>query len=373
MLASVLTMLPPRCIAREIPFAAHADSAYTPVMIAVVLALMGAVCLAAVYVTATERMDYGSLHRRQLDVWASLAALVCLGGILFGGADAQRQLALRPYPERPGVAATIVPRLLAADLGHSDGAPQAEAVASDHVLASASDALPDGGPGAGPDEMRLRVDSDVRRSGRSSGGGASSPAGGEKPAYPFPTAVFAPMIGATPQPSAAVDLLPTTTPPLVRIATRFRDGSVTGTPTPTVGPPTAVPTAAPSVTPHCGDPQDIRLRVERLDTTLDRSDGDLAVRYSARIRNESLFPATMADVVVTALNQTAGSEYFGHATRPDITLAPGAVIGLAGAVTLTKSPPPFGSTDLCLSFVGETCGQRPPYSVIRRCRTVRGF
>jgi hypothetical protein len=137
--------------------------------------------------------------------------------------------------------------------------------------------------------------------------------------------------------------------------------------------PTEAPTRLASATPHCGDPEDIRLRVERLDTTLDRSGGDLVVSYRARIRNESPFPATMADVVVTALNHSAGSEHFGHATRPDVTLESGAVITLEGALTLTKSPPPFGSTALCLSFVGESCGKRPPYRVNRQCTTVRGF
>lgn len=345
--------------------------AYTRFMAAALLALAGAVLVAVVYVALAERMYDGSFHRRQLDTWVALAALVCLSGILYGGTVARRDVARRI----PRALATpiIVYRQHAPDLSRS-----ADLTVSDEVVPDAAQRIADevtqGGPVDGTeapiaDAQSADTGAESRRV-RSVGQPAEREA---LPVMRLPTPEVAPIFGATAAPPPLPSAAPSATLRPFGVATDIGQPFVTETPWPTSMPQTVEPTLVPSATPHCGEPDAIHLRVERLDTTLDRSGGDLVVRYRARIRNESDFPATMANIVVTALNHAAGSEQFGHATRPDVILSPGAVITLDGVVTLTKSPPPFGSTDVCLTAVGETCGRRPPYRVIRQCSTVRGF
>ncbi|MCE7938743.1 MAG: hypothetical protein DYG90_09230, partial [Chloroflexi bacterium CFX6] len=58
-------------------------------MVAVLFGLSVAVVTACAYTILSERMDYASVHRRQLDAWAAMAAVTCLVGILFGGAEAR--------------------------------------------------------------------------------------------------------------------------------------------------------------------------------------------------------------------------------------------------------------------------------------------
>ncbi len=106
---------------------------------------------------------------------------------------------------------------------------------------------------------------------------------------------------------------------------------------------------------------------------MERTGGQVIVHYLVRVRNDSAFPATMADVMITAVNRTGASEQFGSSRLPDVTLGPGGVIDVDGALTLVKAPGPFGTTDLCISFVGESCGQRAPYRVVRQCARVGGL
>ncbi len=343
-------------------------------MTAGVLALVSAVVLAVAYVALSERFSYSTIHRRQLDVWVAVGSLVCLGVMLYGAADAHRELRSHRLavdgsggPPRQVVYRIHQPNLrTVADLVDEPAlvdslpaAPAADEAAGMSLPAARSES---GGAGRG--------ETDAARSASESGQDNLSEAEADEV---VPTAILSPPESSTadlppiPQPS----LTPTFGP--IRVETMRPEPNPTFTPPATAMEPTSEPTRLSSPTPHCGDPEDIRLRVERLDTSLDRGGSKLVVEYRARIRNESTFPATMADVVITALNHDAGSEQFGHDTRPDVTLQPGAVITLEGTLTLTKMPPPFGSTDLCISFVGETCGRRPPYRVTRHCTTVRGF
>ena len=46
---------------------------------------------------------------------------------------------------------------------------------------------------------------------------------------------------------------------------------------------------------------------------------------------------------------------------------------LDGRVELAKRPSPFDLTQLCVSFVPETCGRSVPYRITKHCLTTRGF
>jgi hypothetical protein len=341
-------------------------------MAAGVLALVGAVVLAVAYVVLSERFPYATVHRRQLDVWAVVASLACLGVIVYGGADAQRTVRARRLAalDESSLPKQVYYRVHRADLRTLPSEAEEEPLPDAAV----------GSEGAVPQEGAITPASDTdARTAPDDGSQNDAAAGGELAADGEPGGFAVPPTlewvrvilpsdePPPPRPS------PTSTPDPIGVATQRHAPGSTATLPPTPDAPTQEATREPRPTPHCGDPEDIRLRVERLDTSLDRSGSELVVTYRARIRNESAFPATMADVMITALNHDAGSEQFGHATRPDVTLEPGAVITLEGALTLTKMPPPFGSTDLCISFVGESCGRRPPYRVVRQCATVRGF
>lgn len=342
-------------------------------MAAGVFALVGAAVVAVAYVVLSERFDYSTVSRRQIDVWAALTAFACLGVILYGGLEAQRELRRHPRQALPApLTRQVVHRLHQPDLrlvAAGGSVAEADSASADAAVSAVSGmSFPSDPPG----DWR-RSDEPARDRSSDDEDNVVEATATARTDAALPTAQTAPFVVPTQIGEPGPGPSPTATAMPIPIVTDRPPPLVTLTPHPTSDPPTPEPTSIASATPHCGDPEDIRLRIERLDTELGRRTGSLEVSYRARIRNESDFPATMADVVVTALNHSAGSDHFGHASRPDITLAPGAVITIEGALTLTKSPPPFGSTDLCLSFVGETCGRRPPYRVVRQCSTVRGF
>jgi hypothetical protein len=166
---------------------------------------------------------------------------------------------------------------------------------------------------------------------------------------------------ATPAPISLARATATALPPLAPIR-------------PELPPPTEVVPAQP--TPHCGDPAEIDLNVELLSAEAERDDeGELVVRYDVRLDNRSGFPLQLTSVRVTALNRTGGSEQYGVDARPDLTLPAADALRFSGAVALRKNPGPFGRTEVCISFVPETCGQRlpPNQRIMTRCRSVSGF
>jgi len=343
-------------------------------MITVPAALIAAAALAVVYAALSDRLDYASVHRRLLDTWSAIGALACIVVIVVGGAGAaastrraaELALAQRPAPiarRLPVDLVTPIPAAVNAP-GEPDGLWIAGAADSgDDGLELAVDGEMVGGPG---DTV---VDVENRSDGRSSGSEQAmapvwdQPVGAEADDTPaVPPVLFQEGVYPTPSPRVVYIVTPTPTP-------TSRDVLP---PPPTVGP-TPDMRVAPTATPHCGSPERIAFHVRIADAEV-RRDGDvLTVRYRARVESRSDFPITLANISVTAQNSASGSERYGHATLPDITLGPYESATLEGGVTLTKRPSPFGHTNLCIAMVGETCGLRPAYDVTRRCSSVAGY
>jgi hypothetical protein len=112
--------------------------------------------------------------------------------------------------------------------------------------------------------------------------------------------------------------------------------------------------------------------VRILEAEADQRADELLVRYRAEFTNNTAFPVTLADIDVSAQNR--GSERFGTDSPPNMLVQPGDTVPLEGSVRLTKRPSPITRTDLCISFVSESCGRREPFNnVTRRCQVVSGF
>lgn len=353
--------------------AAPSAGSYTRSMVSVIVALSVSVGLALVYSALVERLDEASVHRRQLDAWVAIGAFGCW--LVLAGNDlaVRRDMAiLRSHVDEADARPTQIVRRVFPDLSRafSDRAQEGNRATSDFRRDSPSTvaqgdavfAVLDAAPSAETDRERM---SD-----------ASQP---EEPALQAVSA-SSPESSLVIEQGVAVVAVPTEatparTPRLVAI--------VTPTPTPSPLPitplvPTSVPPtpdvrALPSATPHCGsaDAIDFTVRIERAEA--DRGPDGLKVHYRARIENRSAFPVTMTDISITAQNSASGSEHYGHALRADISLAPFDRVTIEGSIPLTKSPSPFGRTDLCFSMVGETCGERDPYDMLRRCSAVDGF
>jgi hypothetical protein len=137
--------------------------------------------------------------------------------------------------------------------------------------------------------------------------------------------------------------------------------------------PTPVPSPWVTPTPFCGDPRAIVLDLDVLDASLERSGGAQAVRYRAQVHNRSTFPVRLRDITVTLEGRDNTSERFGHERLSDVQVEPSVVHAVEGLLTLEKSPSPFGSAQLCVSLVTETCGQSLPYHATKRCIAARGF
>lgn len=342
----------------------------------VALGLTLAVC--GLYLLLSERFEPATLPRRQLDAWVALVTLGCLACITWEGFGARAMVAQQSGVDRQLAVAPATPvrRVRTPDL-RTLGVPSegraSPAVASEQaeelrlaVAPSAGEAestgtgsfLAEMGTGAArhreitwPKPFQVET--------------ASPPTVGyavERVTVLVPTATATPRLPATATPRPVE--WPTATPRLAPTAVPWL---------PTLVLATAEPLPLATATPHCGDPERIALRIKSIVAAVERDGGLLTVRYVARVRNDGDFPATMADVMVTAVNRSGGSEQFGHDRLPDVTLMAGAVIDLEGALTLVKSPGPFGTTDLCVSFVGESCGRRAPYRVIRQCGRVSGL
>ncbi len=344
-------------------------------MIALIALLVGLAVLAG-YLALSERLEAGTLPRRQVDAWAIVLAVICLAGIGWSGfqarlaGEAAAQLAYAPLPAWP----TPVRRLQMPDLtiDHGRWWPQAaaptSAVGALRSLALGSvdeEPLPPAGVGSGGGD-------DARSEGQSASDAAQAPefvvVVTEPPlsepvtALPLPTSTRPPPLPATATPRPV--MWPTATPWIVPTDARQR---------PTLFFATAEPRPLATRTPHCGSPERIELRVKSIAAEVDCTAGQMVVHYLVRVRNDSGFPATVAEVMVTAVNRSGASEQYGSVRLPDVTLEPGATIDLDGALTLVKAPGPFGTTDLCISFVGESCGQRAPYRVVRQCARVGGL
>jgi hypothetical protein len=348
-------------------------------MTATMVALVGAVATVIAYGALADRFDYASVRRRQLDVVAALVAFLCFGGIVYGGVQTRLHARDHRAPPAAPTVTTPAPDGAAADPGQAIAVAPAPSSAPVQLLAPPVD---------GPQPPPVPV-------GETAGGSGTGPDRDEPaltgyrgvplatlPALPTPVALatnaVAPTLGPTlvavvatatrlvaPATATAVSPIVTRVVPPVAPPTR-----TPVPPTPVL--PTQVPMPLPTSTPNCGNPAQAQVTMSDLSASADRSGTDLVIRFRAQVRNESAFPVTIADTSVTAVNKVAGAEQYGYARLPDVTIEPGAVITLDGAVNLTKLPPPFGTTELCVSFALDTCGLRAERPV-RQCHPVRGF
>lgn len=350
-------------------------------MLTTLLALTMAVLLAIGYGAVVSRVDDASVGRRQVDTWAVLAAFACLLFMGAGAADAAREAGIRrgqvarlraDLEAPPAVAVRHRrPSLRPGGMVGAAAAPPGTALAGGAVggepePGAAGDPAPSGAPAAG--EAAVPVDySDPEASTASEAPGEvlSGPDAGASLAVSGPADVPLPppLRGAWPAPTPRAVAYASPTPTRLPIQPL----------PPTPPPPTESIRALPTATPHCGEPSEIAvsLQIERAEA--ERRDDELVVRYVAAFANRSAFPVTVADLSVTALSGSSGSELYGHELKPDMLLPPSDRVVVEGAVKLDKAPSPFGTTELCIAFVGETCGRRQPYEVQRRCITVRGF
>lgn len=329
-------------------------------MLVAVGALIVAVATTVAYRLLTEHLEYASVRRRQLDVWAAGVAVLCLAGVVYGTAAARRSA-------RPGGPA------------------------------------PDGGPGTSPAPVKrqgpVRLDGGSEEGPAPAGEGLLTlgPPPGVGSAQPTPAAIMTARrvpdeVGSVASPTLLLQLPLPATPkvpppppdpaPTVLPTTTFEAGGgpnplpppATSTPpAPTALPPTAAPTALPTATPHCGDPAQIEVRIEDLRTRRRTVGRDLVVEFAFDVRNRSEFPVTLVDMRATVSRIGAGSEQFASMALEDVTIEAGAVYPVARRVTLEARPPPVGTVQLCITYAAESCGQRVPYSVGSQCQRVPGF
>lgn len=346
-------------------------------MFTVIAALAFAVILALVYSVVAERFDAAGINRRQFDAWVAIGAFGCWLALAGGDLTARREIAkLRSDADAPQARPTAVDRRIVPALRTPSSAEPGEPVAEGVLVrlpeenpeALEGESAPDGAASAVQDERRPAAGAEavVAESGRPADTvGATAPevvSSGDTSSIGASEATTAPQAPVRP---IVVIVTPTPSP------TRPMPVYTPVLPTPVA--PTPELGVLPTATPHCGSPDaiDFSVRIEQAEA--ERGPDGLKVRYRARIENRSPFPITLADISITAQNSAAGSEHYGHALRPDIALAAHDRVSIEGSIPLTKSPSPFGRTELCFAMVGETCGTRAPYTMLRRCSVVGGF
>jgi hypothetical protein len=182
---------------------------------------------------------------------------------------------------------------------------------------------------------------------------------------------------------SAVELQPLPvqpTPTLQRVVTRAPVVVTARPPTQVAILPTAtapVPTLAPELprepTPVCGDPHAIQVGLNILQARVDRDSDPQSVRYRVRIENDADFPVVASNIVVTAQDSRSGSDQFGSDRPSNVRMEGRHSVEIEGAVVLDKQPSPFGRSELCVSFVADSCGRQAPFPITRRCFFISGF
>lgn len=351
-------------------------------MLAALLALGGTVVTALIYVWLTERTDYATVNRRQIDAWAAISAVAFLTAIVYGGAE-MRQAALARARQPQLLPAVPAPReiLRVRHPSLDPAAPGAPAGVPMDATRAPESQSPPAAPGGGPLVVVLGT------------GGLSVDERQHEPnpselsplaAFPLPDQGFTPLLeptatvvarlGAPLVHHAPATATSAAAPPVARPVLVTVVPSPTRVPPPTAQPPTDEPPPPPAPTPHCGDPNRIDLRIEITEAEADRSGRPLSVRYASRVRNDTDFPLNLTDIVATAQDSRSGSDQFGSDRRGDVTIEPGHSVDIEGTITLEKFPSPFGRSELCISFVAETCGQRSSQRpVARRCSNIGGL
>ncbi|MFN2251257.1 MAG: hypothetical protein ACK2UL_05005 [Anaerolineae bacterium] len=343
-------------------------------MTASLLALAAAVATVVVYAVLADRMDYATVHRRQLDVWAALAGFACLTTILYGAADVRRSSAARAGLDGiDGQSPEIVYRQEAVVLEREPAAVDTGDYFGDTVVIIEPGTQPGtvdqaaASPGGGPvTPLEADAYSDPRPDGRV--WATDQPLVLVEDAVDS-RGVYTPALGTDPQSSPT----PTVGQIVIVATEKPAEPRYPTAPPPTQVPPTDAPAPRATATPHCGDPEDIEVGLEVAYARLLEGRDPQTVEYRAQVVNRSVFPVKLVDILVTIESQDVGAEQFGHAARQDVMVEPSVLFSLDGDVELKKSPSPFGTTQLCVSFVTETCGRSVPYQVTKRCLAVDGF
>lgn len=344
-------------------------------MLATPYALLGAVFTLLLYLALTEQLDYASVRRRQLDAWAAIFACVWLFGIAYGGASAVQERASAPPIHASDLAVPAIPRVHQPDLS-LPAAPESEASGEDDLgLAPASippalSVSTDGdGPSAASDaESKRGASAEDRRLDDREEAASSEPAevlAEDLPVLPPEAAPVSEIIALPP--SVPIEAPPTAVPVVIVLP------SAPPPPTATPRPPVAEPRAPLQPTPHCGNPNDIEVQLSILDAYAQRDADRHVVRYEVAIANKSGFPVEITNVVVTAQDAKSGNDQFGNERRSDMRIDALRDFTLDGGVVLEKHPSPFGRSELCVSFVTQTCGQRSRFPNTRRCENIRGY
>ena len=342
-------------------------------MNAALLALMSAVLTLLAYLLLTDQLEYATVRRRQIDAWAAMTALVCIVGIAYGGIAARHDAEGFGSREASAVRAAVeVKRVVYPDLARP-------AVVSSEVSFAPSVTVLEGGVASEPERVSDPDPNPQRVEGASTLG-----ADGPKSIFlaePRDDPGLAPIAApAGPEIRDAIEVvIAAPTPTLQRVVTRVPLQPVRPAPTvelvlPSVTPePPAQPTEPPAPTPFCGEPEAIRMTLRIDEARVDRESDPQAVRYRARVTNEAGFPVLVRNLLVTAQDSRSGSDQFGSDRQPDLQIEGGHSIAIEGAVKLEKYPSPFGRSELCVSFVTDSCGRQAAFPTTRRCFSISGF
>lgn len=358
-------------------------------MLQTVFASLWALATLIVYQVACDRWDADSVRRRQVDAWAALSALLALGIILYGGAQVGRAAMEQPDSPVPG---ERVPERVASveplPQGGALDAPGAAvaSVADGQPIAPAGSAplpaaaVPGEAPALGQENVR---EADPAQAGRrpdpvAAAPEAAAPAPGLAPA---PGSELAQPQPAQPDPAGddPVRLVPVT--PTARAAALPPPAlqpiivpPVVEPISPTVQPePTALPELPAVPTPACGDPRLLRVSLNIEEARAERDGDRQSVRFRARLRNDSGFPIVATGMVAVAQDGRSSADQFGVERLPDVQIEALAQLSISGAVALAKQPSPMSRSELCISFVAETCGLRSDSPLTRRCFQIGGF
>ncbi|MEO8082391.1 MAG: hypothetical protein ABI780_01070 [Ardenticatenales bacterium] len=340
----------------------------------VTIALAAAVLTALGYTVLAERSTYASVRRRQLDAWAAIVALFCILFLASGGHDVRRAYERRLALAQPEPTAVIAisrrsPVVLRTPSPRTNARPNGDVAlyvaappAPEHTSQDLPAAMPESATRGRDRTSRSRVDA-FEPSGAPLDDVVAAGLNLSAEGTGIPAQATASLAEPTEDPHVIVGNPPPLEMPTVR--TTF--------PLPTPPPPAASETPTATSTPQCGNPDDIELALSIREAHADRSDGELVIRYRIEVGNGATFPVTLANLNITALNSSGGSETYGHATRPDMSVGAGGTVTLEGGLRLDRSPGPFGRTELCISLAADSCGRRSRYEAFRRCSTVNGF
>lgn len=357
-------------------------------MLQTVSASLWALATLLFYQIGCDRLEGGSLRRRQLDAWAALSGILALGLILSGGASVGDAAARQDRPAAPSDAPAATVPARSTDAGHSgSGAPAAAPAAHAPVAA-----VGDTGPAAPPEAVASSNLAGPAPSGSETGsepvdsdGQPEAGADPRAPEEPAPHSVTAPTAPAGPAgPPAAPDpvqfigvaptraalaptpqpISPVIAPPVVQPI------SPTSAPEPTVEAPPEAPQAP---TPVCGDPRAIKVSLSFDEAQAERRGQEQVVRFRARLRNDSGFPIVAGSMVAVAQDGRSSADQFGMERLPDVQIEALRGLVLEGMVAISKQPSPMSRSELCITFVAETCGLRGDNPLTRRCFNIGGF